>query len=234
MVIGFDCERVGGTSRRVLHEASELATALHPCSLYLRGVVYTALSKEKDNMKPEIRAALDSALVANCKYAVVYIALPLPSVLCGEQDEKALFAFVLPQQYPFKAPDVWLLTEGVFVPSAPPSRRGPKHITKVQGLGDGWSPALTLSLLAGAVLAELGDVDKWCKYIRPQERTMLDTLLASCIPASLEETLQRLLPWDLRNLGKQWRRHFPKEVADLVQFYLGDPASLLRVSGVMS
>ena len=177
------------------------------------------------------------------KHPIIYTVLALPASLCGGNDSvDAIVAFVLPPHYPFKPPRAFMLTPGVFMPSASECRgRGkPVRISKVPALQEEWSPALFLDEVCGLILSELGDMSKWKRFLTRREGKLLPLLHASCTPCTLPQTLatQEWLPTDLSRLGSQCRdmrvgssgSRLPETVLALLQTFIGKLSFMLSMS----
>jgi hypothetical protein len=203
---------------------------------------YIAAARQLGSIDYRCRQALGAAVLCETRLPVLYVVLELPPALCGDHDSvDGLFAFVFPRSYPFQPPLAWLLTKGVFVPSSAcrVSNKGVR-ISKVPALADAWSPALTIEKVCVQMMAELADITKWSMYLTRKERECLPALHASCVPCTLQQTLERQewMPTEFSRLGRQWyglrvtglKVRVPQEVTQLIESYVGKLALLLQAS----
>jgi len=229
-----------GTVKRVLAESVCLSQSEIPHSLRLRGGSDTYQELQEKLTGEEKNALAKAVLVPSTANVVIYLVLELPPILWGSSDHaKGLFAFFISKHFPFSAPRIFLLTRGVFVPSAGPAGRGrgPTPLRKVAVLGSEWSPACRLTKVLELVLSEIADSSQWAKYLREEERDgeMLQALLMSSEPEALKETIKRFSgPIELRNLGShfsRWAKSAPRNLSeeslDTVVAFLDDPVRML-------
>ena len=174
---------------------------------------------------------------------VLFAALPLPAVLCTAGVEtEVLVALVLSQHHPFRSPQAFMLSRGVFIPSSPCRGQGTKiPLRKVPELGDGWNVTQTLSGLCGCVMRSLADTEQWPQYLPATQRELLPHLHGSCIPASLEQTLlsREWLPTELAGLRCQWHnvrthngRELPPCVLRQIEDYIGSLEAVFQLTEV--
>ncbi len=163
-----------------------------------------------------LKAAFDSAVIyVQERKVVVYLDTPMTKESCSQGLGRVLLAFVLPEEYPFKPPKVWLLTKGMFLPY--PRYRGFVPLWEAPMLYS-WSPAYTLALLTAEVMQQLASSEP----------------LVTCTPSTVEETLRARPAWELKRMQRQWKvwaeRRFSSDVVKVIEVFLGDLATIFKTA----
>ena len=170
-----------GAPRRILKDvANAQANPVHEMvAKCLRGDIAS------EDLTREGIAASGVSFVPSKGRLSLFFNMALPEIL-EKGSEPVLFKMTL-HDFPFKAPSVYVITRGVFLPLSA-SKTSPGELLLFHyGLRSflftrGWSPTFTINDVCEIAFQFMKDEDLWRQFMTPDDVEVLSSLSASCQP----------------------------------------------------